>query len=61
MYKKQNSRQRRLKRFNPGKFMITFNRHEKKTAEALFERMFPQTDDAPGATQIGVAEYLDRA
>ena len=41
--------------------MITFNRHEKKTAEALFERMFPQTDDAPGATQIGVAEYLDRA
>ena len=41
--------------------MITFNLYEKKTAKALFERMFPQTDNSPGATQIGVVEYVDRA
>lgn len=41
--------------------MITFSRQEKKIATALFERMFPQTDGAPGATTIGVVEYVDRA
>lgn len=41
--------------------MITFNPHEKKTAIALFERMFPTTDSSPGSTQIGVSEYVDKA
>lgn len=41
--------------------MITLNPQESRTAAALFERMFPQTDDSPGASEIGVVEYLDRA
>lgn len=41
--------------------MITFNQHETRTAAALFERMFPKTDDSPGASEIGVVDYVDRA
>jgi hypothetical protein len=41
--------------------LVTFNRHEARTAAALFERMFPADENGPGATEIGVVAYLDRA
>src|SRR5215218_7677869 len=34
---------------------------EARTAEALFERMFPADERGPGAREIGVVDYLDRA
>jgi gluconate 2-dehydrogenase alpha chain len=40
--------------------LISFNLHEARTAAAIFERLFP-ADDAPGATEIGVVAYVDRA
>ena len=41
--------------------LVTFNRHEARTAAALFERMFPADENGPGATEIGVVAYLDGA
>jgi gluconate 2-dehydrogenase alpha chain len=41
--------------------LITLNRNEVRTATALFERLFPADETGPGATEIGVVPYLDRA
>src|SRR4051812_13935154 len=41
--------------------MLTLNPYEARTAVALFERLFPKDDISPGATEIGVLEYLDLA
>jgi gluconate 2-dehydrogenase alpha chain len=38
-----------------------FSATEARTAEALFERMFPADERGPGAREIGVVDYLDRA
>ena len=40
---------------------LTLNPHEAATATALFERLFPADDQSPGATEIGVVNYVDRA
>ncbi|MEA2585972.1 MAG: gluconate 2-dehydrogenase alpha chain, partial [Thermomicrobiales bacterium] len=40
---------------------ITFNPHEARTARAIFERLFPADDHGPGASEIGVLTYVDRA
>jgi gluconate 2-dehydrogenase alpha chain len=40
---------------------LALSAEEERTAEALFERMFPGGDDGPGATEIGVLDYVDRA
>lgn len=37
------------------------NRTERRAVEAIFERLFPADAGSPGATQIGAADYLDRA
>jgi gluconate 2-dehydrogenase alpha chain len=39
---------------------LALNAEQARTATAIFERMFP-ADDVPGATEIGVVRYLDRA
>ena len=41
--------------------LVTFDRHEARTAAALFERMFPADENGAGATEIGVVAYLDSA
>lgn len=41
--------------------LITLNPYEARTAAALFERLFPANKDGPGATEIGVLTYVDRA
>ena len=43
------------------KGLVTFNRHEARTAAALFDRMFPADENGPGATEIGAVAYLDSA
>ncbi len=44
-----------------GAALTTLNPHEARTATAIFERMFPADDETPGATAIGVVDYVDRA
>lgn len=39
---------------------LALSAEQARTATAIFERMFP-ADDTPGATEIGVVQYLDRA
>jgi gluconate 2-dehydrogenase alpha chain len=41
--------------------LITLNPHEARTAQAIFERLFPADDNGPGATDIGVLTYADLA
>ena len=41
--------------------LLSLNPQERRTAEAVFERMFPADADSPGATAIGVVDYVDRA
>jgi gluconate 2-dehydrogenase alpha chain len=41
--------------------LIALNPAEARTAAAIFERMFPAGEDGPGASAIGVVDYLDRA
>jgi gluconate 2-dehydrogenase alpha chain len=41
--------------------LLTLNPHEARTAAAVFERMFPDDALGPGAAEIGVVAYLDRA
>ncbi len=41
--------------------LTMLNPHQARTAEAIFERMFPGDPGASGATDIGVVTYLDRA
>jgi gluconate 2-dehydrogenase alpha chain len=40
---------------------IALNAREVAIADAVFERMFPADADGPGAREIGVVSYLDRA
>jgi gluconate 2-dehydrogenase alpha chain len=37
------------------------NPHEARTAQAIFERLFPADANGPGATEIGVLAYVERA
>ena len=41
--------------------LVTFNDHEAAIAAAIFEQIFPKSDDAAGATEIGVVHYVDLA
>jgi gluconate 2-dehydrogenase alpha chain len=41
--------------------LITLNPYEARTAAALFEHMFPADAHGPGATEIDVLTYVDRA
>src|SRR5215217_6699922 len=47
----------------PGKpaALIALNPYEARTAAAIFERLFPADEHGPGATEIGVLTYVDRA
>lgn len=40
---------------------VSFNEHEAGIVTALFERLFPADQSGPGATEIGVAYYVDKA
>src|SRR6201997_4712395 len=40
---------------------IALNQHDAETLDAVFERMFPADDDGPGAVEIGVTDYVDKA
>src|SRR5271168_636075 len=39
----------------------SLNRAEASTLDALFEQLFPADENGPGASSIGVIQYLDRA
>src|SRR3712207_9194415 len=41
--------------------LIALNPYEARTAAAIFERLFPADENGPGAKEIGVVTYLDRA
>ncbi|MDQ5817319.1 MAG: gluconate 2-dehydrogenase subunit 3 family protein, partial [Actinomycetota bacterium] len=41
--------------------LIVLNSREARTAAAIFERFFPADENGPGATEIGVLTYVDRA
>src|SRR5918998_973334 len=41
--------------------LLALTSREASSAAAVFERMFPSDDGGPGARQIGVVTYLDRA
>lgn len=41
--------------------LLVLSAAEARTVTAVFERMFPAIDRIPGATEIGVARYLDRS
>lgn len=41
--------------------LLTLNQRESLTAAAVFERLFPADEVTPGATDIGVLAYVDRA
>src|SRR5215211_2060575 len=41
--------------------LLALSVHEALTTGAAFERMFPADDRGPGAREIGVVSYLDRA
>ena len=41
--------------------LIALNPYEARTAAAIFERLFPADEHGPGAVEIGVVTYLDRA
>jgi gluconate 2-dehydrogenase alpha chain len=45
----------------PPEPLLALSVHEALTAEAAFERMFPADEHGPGAREIGVVGYLDRA
>jgi gluconate 2-dehydrogenase alpha chain len=40
---------------------IALNQHDAETLDAVFERMFPADDNGPGAVEIGVTDYIDKA
>ena len=44
---------------SPGRTAL--NPHDAETLDAVFERMFPADNDGPGATEIGVTDYVDKA
>jgi gluconate 2-dehydrogenase alpha chain len=41
--------------------LLILTPYEARTASAVFERLFPADENGPGATEIGVLTYLDRA
>ena len=41
--------------------LLALNPHDGRTAAALFERIFPADENGPGASEIGVLAYVDRA
>jgi gluconate 2-dehydrogenase alpha chain len=41
--------------------LLSQNPHEARTAEAIFERIFPADESGPGTKEIGVVGYVDRA
>ena len=41
--------------------LLSLSPHEARAATAIFERMFPADELGPGAAEIGVVVYLDRA
>src|SRR3712207_9287852 len=41
--------------------LLILTPYEARTAATLFERLFPPDEHGPGATEIGVLAYLDRA
>jgi gluconate 2-dehydrogenase alpha chain len=41
--------------------LISLNPYEARTAAAIFERLFPADENGPGATEIGVVTFVDRA
>jgi gluconate 2-dehydrogenase alpha chain len=41
--------------------LLSLNPQEARTAEAIFERIFPADENAPGAKEIGVVTYVVRA
>lgn len=41
--------------------LISLNPYEARTAAAIFERLFPADEKGPGATELGVLTYVDRA
>lgn len=41
--------------------LIALSPYEARTAAVIFERLFPADEDGPGAVEIGVVAYLDRA
>ena len=41
--------------------LLVLTPYEARTAAAVFERLFPTDESSPGATDIGVLTYLDRA
>ena len=41
--------------------LIALNPYDGRTAAAIFERLFPTDENGPGATEIGVLTYVDRA
>jgi gluconate 2-dehydrogenase alpha chain len=41
--------------------LLALNSHEARTAAAVFERLFPADEHGPGAAEIGVVQYVDRA
>src|SRR5919112_3250034 len=41
--------------------LLVLTPYEARTAAAVFERLFPTDENGPGATDIGVLAYLDRA
>lgn len=44
-----------------GATFVALNRAEARTVSAVFERMFPADEHGPGAVEMGVTSYLDRA
>src|ERR1700692_486847 len=45
----------------PGQAFTALNLSEAVTLDALFEQLFPADENGPGASSIGVIQYLDRA
>ena len=45
----------------PRRAFVVLSATEGRIAEALFERMFPADSNGPGAREIGVVDYVDRA
>ncbi len=41
--------------------LLSLNPHEARIAAAIFERIFPADENGPGAEEIGVVAYVDRA
>src|SRR5215207_2922643 len=41
--------------------LLVLTPYEARTAAAIFERLFPTDENTPGAIEIGVLTYLDRA